>query len=222
MTYSHSVVHLCPVGLVGADELFTAIAAYHVDLFGGADNRAAIRANPAACGTRSFRRLDACTICRAGCAAPCACAGHVCPRQALGHLNSLPALSLDEVQQFQRWAGNSPAVLCMMVNNQTAGFCNGLEPLVMVAVARAAGVLDTVGHGVEVGALVAKCGGGFFDGPVQRGGAYVDLVAALTARLPSLAAGDMAVCVRRLFKCDDRLGQLIVIKVGVDGTEHLF
>ena len=48
MTYSHSVAHLCPVGLVGADELLTAIAAYHVDLFGGADNRAAIRANPAA------------------------------------------------------------------------------------------------------------------------------------------------------------------------------
>lgn len=222
MTYSHSVVHLCPVGLVGADKLLAAITAYYVDLFGRADNRAAIRANPAACGTRSFWWFDACTVCRAGCTASRACAGHVCPGQPLGHLDSLPALSLDEVQQFQRWAGNSPAVLLVMVNNKAVGLCNGLEPLVMVGVARAAGVLDTVGHGVEVGALVAKCGGGFFDGPVQRGGAYVDLVAALTARLPSLAAGDMAVCVRRLFKCDDRLGQLIVIKVGVDGTEHLF
>ena len=47
-------------------------------------------------------------------------------------------------------------------------------------------------------------------------------VASLTARLPGLAAGDMAVCVRRLFKCDDRLGQLIIIKVGIDGAEHLF
>ena len=48
MTYSHSVVYLCPVGLVGADELFTAIAAYHVDLFGRADDSAAIRTYPAA------------------------------------------------------------------------------------------------------------------------------------------------------------------------------
>ena len=108
-----------------------------------------------------------------------------------------------------------------MVNNKAVGLSNGLEPLVVVAVARAAGVLDAVGHGVEVGALVAKCGSGFFNGPVQRGGAYVDLVASLTARLPGLAAGDMAVCVRRLFKCDDRLGQLIIIKVGIDGAEHL-
>lgn len=221
MTYSHSVMHLCPVGLVGADELFTAIAAYHVVLFGGADNRAAIRANPAACGTRSFWRLDACTICRAGRAAPCACAGHVCPGQALGHLDSLPALSLDEVQQFQRWACNSPAVLCMMVNNQTVSFCNGLEPLVMVTVARAAGVLDAVSQGVEVGTLVAKCGGSFFYGPVQRGRAYVDLVAPLTARLPGLAACNMAIGVGGLFKCDDRFGQLVIIKVGINGAEHL-
>lgn len=221
MTYSHSVVHLCPVGLVGADELFAAITAYYVDLFGRADDSAAIRAYPAAGGTRSLGWFDACAVCRAGGTAPCACAGHVCPRQALGHLDSLPALSLDEVQQFQRWACNSPAVLCMMVNNQTVGFCNGLEPLVMVAVARAAGILDTVGHGVEVGALMAKCGGGLLYGPVQRGGAYVDLVASLTARLPGLAAGDMAVCIGRLFKCDDRLWQFIIIKVGIDGTEHL-
>ena len=109
----------------------------------------------------------------------------------------------------------------MMVNNKSVGLCNGLEPLVMVAVARAAGVLDTVGHGVEVGALVAKCGGGFFDGPVQRGGAYVDLVAALTARLPGLAACNMAIGVGGLFKCDDRFGQLVIIKVGIDGAEHL-
>ena len=108
-----------------------------------------------------------------------------------------------------------------MVNNKSVGLCNGLESLVVVAVARAAGVFDAVGHGVEVGALVAKCGGGLLYGPVQRGGAYVDLVASLTARLPGLAAGDMAVCVGRLFKCDDRLGQLIIIKVGVDGAEHL-
>ena len=214
-------MHLCPVGLVGADELFTAIAAYHVDLFGGADNRATIRAYPAAGGTWTLGWFDVCAICRAGGTAPCACAGHICPGQALGHLDSLPALSLDEVQQFQRWACNSPAVLCMMVNNQTVSFCNDLEPLVMVTVARAAGVLDAVGHGVEVGALVAKCGGGFFDGPVQRGGAYVDLVAALTARLPGLAACNMAIGVGGLFKCDDRFGQLIVIKVGVDGAEHL-
>lgn len=108
-----------------------------------------------------------------------------------------------------------------MVNNKAVGLCNGLEPFVMVAVACAAGVLDAVSQGVEVGALMAKCGGGLLYGPVQRGGAYVDLVASLTARLPSLAAGDMAVCVGRLFKCDDRLGQLIIIKVGIDGAEHL-
>ena len=107
-----------------------------------------------------------------------------------------------------------------MVNNKSVGLCNGLEPLVMVAVACAAGVLDAVGHGVEVGALMTKCGGGLLYGPVQRGGAYVDFVASLTARLPGLAAGDMAVGVRRLFKCDDRLGQLVIIKVGIDGTEH--
>ena len=221
MTYSHSVVHLCPVGLVGADELLTAITAYYVDLFGRADDRATIRAYPAAGRTRALGWFDTCTVCRAGCTAPCACAGHICPGQALGHLDSLPALSLDEVQQFQRWACNSPAVLCMMANNQTVSFCNGLEPLVMVAVARAAGVLDAVSQGVEVGTLVAKCGGSFFYGPVQRGRAYVDLVAPLTARLPGLTACDMAVGVGGLFQCDDRFGQLVIIKVGIDGAEHL-
>lgn len=199
-------MHLCPVGLVGADELLTAIAAYYVDLFGRADDRAAIRANPAACGTRSFWRLDACTICRAGCAASRACAGHVCPGQPLGHLDSLPALSLDEVQQFQRWACNGPAVFLVVVNNKTVGFCDGLESFVVVAVARTTGVFYAVSQGVEVGTLVSKCGGSFFYGPVQRGRAYVDLVAPLTARLPGLAAGDMAVCVGRLFQCDDGLG----------------
>ena len=48
MTYSHSAVHLCPVGLVSADKLLAAITAYYVDLFGRADDSAAIRANPAA------------------------------------------------------------------------------------------------------------------------------------------------------------------------------
>ena len=48
MTCSHSVVHLCPVGLVGADELLTAITAYHIDISGGADNSTTIRAYPAA------------------------------------------------------------------------------------------------------------------------------------------------------------------------------
>ena len=110
----------------------------------------------------------------------------------------------------------------MMVNNKTVGFCNGLEPLVMVAVARAAGVLDTVGQGVEVGALVAKRGGGFFNGSVQRGGAYVYLVAALCACLPGLATGNMAIRTGRLFERDDGLRQFPVVKVGIDGAEHLF
>ena len=48
MTYSHSVVHLCPAGLVGADKLLAAITTYYVDLFGRADDSAAIRAYPAA------------------------------------------------------------------------------------------------------------------------------------------------------------------------------
>ena len=94
----------------------------------------------------------------------------------------------------------------MVVNNKTVGFCDGLESLVVVAVARAAGVLDTVGHGVEVGALVAQRCGGFVYEPVQRGGAYVDLVAPFTARLPGLTACDMAVGVGGLFQCDDGLG----------------
>ena len=72
-------MHLCPVGLVSADELFTAIAAYHVDLFGGADDRATIRAYPAAGRTWALGRLDACAVCRAGGTAPCACSGHICP-----------------------------------------------------------------------------------------------------------------------------------------------
>ena len=206
MTYSHSVVHLCSIGLVGADELLTAIAAYHIDISGGADNRTTIRANPTAGRTRALRRFDACTVCRAGCTASRACAGHVCPGQPLGHLDSLPALSLDEVQQFQRWACNGPAVFLVVVNNKTVGFCDGLEPFVMVAVACAAGVLDAVGQGVEVGALMAKCGGGLLYGPVQCGSAYVDLVAPLTARLPGLAACNMAVGVGGLFQCDDGLG----------------
>lgn len=97
-----------------------------------------------------------------------------------------------------------------------------LNRLLMVTVARAAGVFYAVSQGVEVCALVAQRCGGFVYGPVQCGSAYVDLVAPLTARLPGLTACDMAVGVRRLFKCDDRLGQLVIIKVGVDGAEHLF
>ena len=76
----------------------------------------------------------------------------------------------------------------------------------MVTVARAAGVLDAVSQGVEVGTLVAQRCGGFVYGPVQCGSAYVDLVAPLTARLPGLTACDMAVGVGGLFQCDDGLG----------------
>ena len=108
-----------------------------------------------------------------------------------------------------------------MVNNKAVGFCDGLEPLVMVAVARTTGVFYAVSQGVEVCALVAQRCGGFVYGPVQCGSAYVDLVAPLTARLPGLTACDMAVGVGGLFKRYYRLGPLIIIKVGIDGAEHL-
>ena len=97
-----------------------------------------------------------------------ACSGacHIRPCQPLAHLDVLPALEDDKVQQLLGRARDGPAVLLVVVDGQP--MCLGLllkAPVVVDSVV--AGVLDAGLHAVLVDHLVQQGGSGLLDGAVK-------------------------------------------------------
>lgn len=87
---------------------------------------------------------------------------------AVRHLDILPALEDDEVQQLFGWARDGPAVLVVMFHHQTVSFSLFLEALVVVdsIIGR---VLDLILKVVLVHHLVKQCCGSFFNRTVKGG-----------------------------------------------------
>ena len=157
----------------------------------------------------------------AGCLAACSGACHIRPCQPLAHLNILPALKDDEVQQLFGRARDGPAVLFVMVDGQAV--CLGLllkAPVVVDPVV--AGVFDTGLHAVLMHHLMQQGGSGLFNGTVKGSRRNIDLILVFASCLPDLGAGDMTIGGRGLFQADDGLGQLACKVVLVELAEHLF
>ena len=104
----------------------------------------------------------------------------------LTHLQVLPPLFLDEVQQRKSGAGNRPTVFGVLLNAEAVPFCNLLVFAVVIEVSRAAGVLDSVFGGKAVAHLVQECGAGFFNRTAESCTADVDFIPPLVSCLPDL------------------------------------
>lgn len=135
-----------------------------------------------------------------------ACSGacHIRPCQPFAHLDVLPALEDDKVQQLLGRARDGPAVLLVVVDGQPVCLCLLLKaPVVVDPVV--AGVLGSSLHAVLMHHLMQQGGGGLLDGTVKGSRRNIDLVFVLAACLPDLGTGDVTVCGWGLFQADDGL-----------------
>ena len=220
--YSHS----CPrslscYDLVSLHEQLHAVRTDDPHFLGAPDDGAALGAYPPPGAALCLGRFRCAGLAAAGCLAACSGACHIRPCQPLAHLDILPALENDEVQQLFGRARDGPAVLFVVVYDQAVCLCLLLKaPVVVDPVV--AGVLDAGLHAVLVHHLMQQGGSGLLDGTVERGRRNVDLVLVLAACLPDLGTGDMTIGGRGLFQADDGLGQLACKVVLVELTEHLF
>jgi hypothetical protein len=117
--------------LIGLCKHLAAVCAHYPNFLGGADDGAALGAYPAACAALCLGGLVIAAI-FGGCGLWCTCSCKVCPAQPLNHLDVLPALEDDEVQQLFGGACDCPAVLVVVVDVQAVGLGGGLKVLVVV------------------------------------------------------------------------------------------
>ena len=183
--------------------MFHAIPTYQVDGLCGPAAIAAYGADVFPCAARPFRWLFGSTLGGPRCAAPCAGAQHIPKAQPLCHLDGRPALRFDEIQQGQAGACNRPAVFGVFFDAQPVPLGGGLEFAVVVTAPAPAAILYAVHDVEQVAHFMQQRGAGFFYGPVQRGGADIDLIPLYVARRPCFVAGDMPIGARRLFKGDN-------------------
>ena len=203
--YSHS----CPrslscYDLVGLHEQFHAVRADDPHFLGAPDDGAALWTYPPPGTALGFGRSRCSSLTAAGCFAACSGACHIRPCQTLAHLDVLPALEDDEVQQFFGRARDGPAILFMVVDGQAV--CLGLllkAPVVVDSVV--AGVFDTGLHAVLVHHLMQQGGCGLFNGAVKGSRRNIDLVFVLAACLPDLGTGDVTIGGRGLFSTKNNL-----------------
>ena len=116
--YSHSsLVSLSLGGLVSLYEQFHTVGTDNPYFFSAADDSSALGAYPPPGATFGLGWLWGSCLAAARSLAGCTSAAHICLRQALCHLDILPAHKDDEVQQLFGRACNGPAVFLVMVND---------------------------------------------------------------------------------------------------------
>ena len=165
--YSHS----CPrslscYDLVGLHEQFHAVRTDDPHFLGAPDDGTALGAYPPPGAALCFGRLRGSGLTAAGCLAACSGACHIRPCQPLAHLDVLPALEDDEVQQLFGRARDGPAILFVVVDGQPVCLCLLLKaPVVVDPVV--AGVLDAGLHAVFVHHLMQQGRRGLLNGTVK-------------------------------------------------------
>ena len=143
--------------------------AVHADdphFLGAPDDGTALGTYPPPGAALCFGGLGSSGLTAAGCFAACSGACHIRPCQPFTHLDVLPTLEDDKVQQLLGRARDGPAVLFVVVDGQAV--CLGLllkAPVVVDPVV--AGVLDAGLHAVLVHHLVQQGGCGLLDGAVK-------------------------------------------------------
>ena len=145
--YSHS----CPrslscYDLVGLHEQFHAVRTDDPHFLGAPDDGTALGTYPPPGAALCLGRLRGSGLTAAGSLAACSGACHIRPCQTLTHLDVLPALEDDEVQQLFGRARDGPAILFVVVDGQPVCLCLLLKaPVVVDPVV--AGVLDASHNG---------------------------------------------------------------------------
>ena len=220
--YSHSCLRsLSCYDLVGLHEQFHAVRADDPHFLGAPDDGTALGTYPPPGTALGFGRFRCSGLTAAGCLTACSGACHIRPCQTLAHLDILPALEDDKVQQLLGRTRDGPAILFVVVDGQSVCLCLLLKaPVVVDPVV--AGVLDAGLHAVLVHHLMQQGGSGLFNGTVKGSLRNINLVLVLAACLPDLGTGDVTIGGRGLFQADDGFGQLACKVVFVELAEHLF
>lgn len=118
MDYSHPSFASLSLGyLVGLYEPLHAVGTDDSNLFGAANDGSALGAYPPPGAAFGLGWLWGSCLAAARSLAGRTSAAHICPRQALCHLDILSAHKDDEVQQLFGGACNGPAVFLVMVND---------------------------------------------------------------------------------------------------------
>ena len=118
MDYSHSSLASLSLGyLVSLYEQLHTVRTDGPYFLGAADDSSALGAYPPPSAALGLGWLWGSCLAAARSFAGRTCAAHICPRQALRHLDILPAHKDDEVQQLFGRACNGPAVFLVMVND---------------------------------------------------------------------------------------------------------
>lgn len=118
MDYSHSsLASLSLGGLVSLYEQLHTVGTDDPYFLGAANNSPALRAYPPPGAAFGLGRFRGSCLAAARSLAGRTSAAHICPRQALCHLDILPAHKDDEVQQLFGRACNGPTVFLVMVND---------------------------------------------------------------------------------------------------------
>lgn len=167
MDYSHSsLASLSLRYLVSLHEQLHAVRTDDPHFLGASDDGAALGAYPPPGAALCLGRFRCAGLTAAGCLAACSGACHIRPCQPLAHLDILPALENDEVQQLFGWARDGPAVLFVVFDGQTVCLCLLLKtPVVVDPIV--AGVLDVGLHAVLVHHLMQQGGSGLLNGTVK-------------------------------------------------------
>ena len=118
MDYSHSSLASLSLGyLVSLYEQLHTIRTDDPYFLGAADDSPALGAYPSPGAALGLGWLWGSCLAAARSLAGRTSAAHICPRQALRHLDILPAHEDDKVQQLFGRACNGPAVFLVMVND---------------------------------------------------------------------------------------------------------
>ena len=110
--------------LVSLHEQLHAVRADDPHVLGAPDDSTALGTYPPPGAALCFGGLGSSGLTAAGCFAACSGASHIRPCQPLTHLDILPALEDDKVQQLLGWARDGPAVFLVVVDSQAV--CLGL------------------------------------------------------------------------------------------------
>ena len=193
------------------------VSAEDIDLFRGSDALTAAGANQLPGAARAFLAGD-----RHGSRAGCSRGSDMRKRRQRS------TVDLDFAPTFLKCifkkvvAGSRvPSVAPALDAGQAVGLCNLLKTLVMIAPSPA-DLLDPMLPAIEVDHLMQHRVEGLLDGIAQNLGCNVDFVGVIFGTPPDLCDGAVSEGARLALYCDDRGGQLVAEKVGVQAVIDVF
>lgn len=171
-TIGNRCQNLKVLGLSNQKQLFIAVQASHIDIAGGSDDHTAARANILAGAGLAGSHCAKIRSAVSACSRDLETAELVPIQKNVGQV-----VFQNHFQKLVAGFGDRPAVLVMVIDNQTVGFGCRLELAVVVGVASAA-ILNAVNVVPVVNHFMQKGGGNLFNGSGQRSRSDVDFMGA--------------------------------------------